>query len=169
VEFVPTHGGSIRVFADTGPADVMLDTLYAALERERASAWHSPSALRSFAAYPPQAKREALLRLSGLAGNVLLAGYGASAKAISLLSYLGVGTETVPFIADTTPAKWGRYTPGSHIPIRGPQQLTEADPEFVINFLWNWREESEANIRRACPGAQIVYLREQEPALQVAA
>lgn len=63
-------------------------------------------------------------------------GYGMPAKAVTLLNFCGIGPELVPYIVDTTPAKIGRFSPGTHIPIVSPGDVL--DPDVYLLFVWNY-------------------------------
>ena len=91
--------------------------------------------------------------LNGLkADGRRLAGYGAPAKGSTLLEFFGVGPDLLDFIADRSPLKQGRYTPGSHIPIVAPERLLEnPSPDHVLLLAWNFEEEileQQAEFRR---------------------
>lgn len=64
-------------------------------------------------------------------------GYGATAKSATVANFCGLGPELISFVTDTTPAKQGRLTPGSHIPVRGPEAFRESYPDFAVLFAWN--------------------------------
>jgi hypothetical protein len=70
-----------------------------------------------------------------------IAGYGAPAKGNTLLSFLEIGPETLMYIADRSPLKQNRYTPGSHIPVVSPDRLLEDQPDFVLLLAWNFVDE----------------------------
>ena len=70
-----------------------------------------------------------------------VAGYGAPGKANTLLNYCGIRTDLLPFTVDRNPYKHGRFTPGTHIPIRPPEELDRARPDFVWILPWNLRDE----------------------------
>jgi SAM-dependent methyltransferase len=70
-----------------------------------------------------------------------VAGYGAPAKASTLLSFLGIGPDRLEFIVDRSPLKQGRYTPDSHIPIVSPERLLRDQPEYVLLLAWNFVDE----------------------------
>ncbi len=80
-----------------------------------------------------------------------LVGYGAPAKASTFLNYCGVDRGTIPFTADINPYKQGRAMPGSQIPIRHPDAIREAMPDYVLIFPWNIQEEIMT---------QLAYIRE---------
>jgi hypothetical protein len=80
-----------------------------------------------------------------------IAAYGASAKGSILLNYCGIGGEIIDFVADRSPHKQGRYTPGTHLPVCAPDKLLEAMPDCVLLLVWNFAEEilaQQAEYRR---------------------
>ncbi len=70
-----------------------------------------------------------------------IAGYGAPAKGNTLLNFCGIGPELMPFTVDLSPHKQGLYLPGTHIPIRHPDEIARAKPDYVFILPWNLREE----------------------------
>jgi hypothetical protein len=70
-----------------------------------------------------------------------LAGYGAPAKGNTLLCFLEIGPDTVDYIADRSPLKQGRYTPGTHIPVVPAQRLVEDQPDYTLLLAWNFADE----------------------------
>jgi hypothetical protein len=69
-----------------------------------------------------------------------IAGYGAPAKATTLLHFLGLGADTIDFVAEDSPHKVGRYLPGSHIPIVDSSELYTRNPQYLIILAWNFAE-----------------------------
>ena len=67
-----------------------------------------------------------------------VAGFGAAAKANTLLNYAGIRSDLVPYIVDETPAKRGKFCPGSRIPVLGNFPTV---PDYIVVFPWNFREE----------------------------
>ena len=80
-----------------------------------------------------------------------IAGYGATSKSTTVLNYCGIGPALIDYVADTTPIKQGKFTPGMRIPIREPEALRAARPDYVLILPWNLREEI---------AAQCAYIRE---------
>ncbi len=72
--------------------------------------------------------------LADLDGRV--AGYGATAKSTTLLNYCGIGPGLLEYVEDLTPAKIGRYTPGTHIPVVGPKE--RVTPDTYLLLAWNY-------------------------------
>jgi hypothetical protein len=74
-------------------------------------------------------------------------GYGASARSSTLLNYCGIGGEQLLAIADKSPLKHGRYSPGTTIPIVAPAAAFAERPDVVLLLAWNFRDEILAQIR----------------------
>lgn len=68
-------------------------------------------------------------------------GYGATAKSATVTNFCGIGQDLVAFVCDTTPAKQGRLTPGTHLPVRGSDAFAQPYPDYAVLFAWNHAEE----------------------------
>ena len=80
-----------------------------------------------------------------------LAAYGASAKGSTLLNYCGLGKQEIELVVDRNPAKQGKFTPGTHLPIFAPEKLLDVRPDFVLLLTWNFKDEilrQQAEFRR---------------------
>lgn len=141
-ERVATHGGSLRVYADTGNWYGLGNPSPARIRYEE-----EQLGLNELATYQEFAKEvervgqdlvELLWRLR--AEGKVIAGYGAPAKATTLLNYCGIGPSTIEYIVDDSPLKQGRYLPGMHIPIVGPERLTEDPPAYIVLLAWNFAQ-----------------------------
>jgi SAM-dependent methyltransferase len=144
VEELPTHGGSLRVFAARREARARPVTprVEELLARERAAGMLG---LAYYANLQQRAERVKLDLLSFLieqkrAGRTV-AGYGAAGKGNTLLNFAGVRADLLAFVCDAAPSKQGRYLPGSHIPILAPSVLKERRPDFVLILPWNLKAE----------------------------
>jgi len=144
VEELPTHGGSLRVFGchhdDTGKPD----TARAAdmREREREAGYERLETYTRYSASVGADKRRILQFLIGLKNEGRrVVGYGAPAKGNTLLNYCGVRRDFLDYTVDLNPHKQGRFLPGSHIPIRAPQAISEDHPDVVVILPWNLTEE----------------------------
>src|SRR6267154_685123 len=95
----------------------------------------SPATYRSFQARADRIKNNLLAFLIGIqASGKKLAGFGAAAKANTLLNYAGIRADLVPYVVDDTPSKQGKLMPGSRIPVRA----NFAEPrDYVLVFPWN--------------------------------
>jgi SAM-dependent methyltransferase len=144
VEELPTHGGSLRVFAqraDSGqhPRTPAVDALLAS---ETAAGIRSAGYYAGFQDRVLKIKHDFLsFLLSASKEGKTVVGYGAAAKGNTLLNYAGVRPDLVAFVVDRNPAKQGKYLPGSRIPVVEEVELKKARPDFVIIFPWNIGEE----------------------------
>jgi SAM-dependent methyltransferase len=144
VEQLPTHGGSLRIYGahaeDAGKQQT--DAARELAERERAGGYERLDTYRGFGARVEQDKREILRFLIELKQQGLrMAAYGAPAKGNTLLNYCGVRRDFIEYTCDLNPHKQGHFLPGSHIPIRSPEQLREDRPDVVLILPWNLKDE----------------------------
>lgn len=143
VDEIPTHGGSLRIFACLDDAShVTTLNVDKMLEREAARGLKSRS---YYEALSPIAYRTKLDLLAFLikqrdAGKSVAA-YGAAAKGNTLINYTGVKNDLIDFVCDSAPSKQNKFLPGSHIPILPPSALKERKPDFVLILPWNIRVE----------------------------
>lgn len=144
VEELPTHGGSLRVHGAHHDDLSKPDTARAVemRERERAAGYERLDNYTGYGAHVEADKRRILEFLIGLKNEGRrVVGYGAPAKANTLLNYCGVRRDFLDYTVDMNPHKQGRFLPGSHIPIRPPQVIREDHPDVVLILPWNLKEE----------------------------
>lgn len=149
VEELPTHGGSLRVYAqrsDSGRREQGRNVA-ALLGREAAAGMATPAFYLGFQARAEQLKNNFLFFLieAKRAGKTV-AGYGAAAKGNTLLNYAGIKPDLLPYVCDAAPSKQGKFLPGSHIPIVAEAHLMEYKPDYVVILPWNLREEVMAQL-----------------------
>lgn len=143
VERLSTHGGSLRVFAcRTDAAHATNASVDDVRNSEIAAGLDRPE---GYAGFDDKVRhvRDNLLAFLGNAktDGKTVVGYGAAAKGNTLLNYCGIGTDLLPFIVDLSPAKQGKIAPGSRIPVRAPQALIDARPDYILILPWNLRPE----------------------------
>lgn len=168
VEELPTHGGSIRIFArHEQHAALPVGPRVAALrERERALGYRTLQRYEGFGQQVQQTKRRLLsFLIEAREQGKRVVGYGAPGKGNTLLNYCGIRTDMVDFTVDANPYKQGKYTPGTRIPIRPPEALFEARPDYVLILPWNLKDEimQQAAGIRAWGGRFVVPI----PSVQV--
>jgi len=134
------HGGSLRVFVE--PVEGVQHSVHERLAAERAIGLVDGSFFHRFAARVADLRERlvALLDEVGTSG-ICIAGYGAAAKATTLLGYAGIDTRRLPYIADRNEFKQGRMMPGSRIPIVAPERIFEDMPDYVMILAWNFADE----------------------------
>lgn len=149
VEQLPTHGGSLRLFARRadGPGRETTPRLCAMREREREQAMDRLETYTGFQAKVNERKRVILEFLVDIknAGK-RIAAYGAPAKGNTLLNFCGIGTDFIDFTVDRNPHKQGMFLPGSRIPIGRPEDLRDAKPDYVLVLPWNLKDEIVSQI-----------------------
>lgn len=144
VEEHPTHGGSLRVFAqrsDTGrqARNTRVDAL---LECESRAGMLCAEYYSDFQRKTEQVKNGFLeFLLEAKRHGKSVAAYGAAAKGNTLMNFAGVRPDLVSFVVDRNPAKQGKYMPGSRIPIVAEAVLREKRPDYVVILPWNLRNE----------------------------
>jgi SAM-dependent methyltransferase len=143
VEQLPTHGGSLRVYA-----------------------CHQSESRPNSAAVEQVLKEEAkrgMLELSGyqkiqkstnsIKNNIVeflikkhregkkIVGYGAAAKGCTMINYAGIKADLLPLVCDNATSKQGKYLPGSHIPITTPEVIGQLKPDYIWILPWNIKSE----------------------------
>jgi hypothetical protein len=143
IEEVDIHGGSIlTTFQPIGGPRFPTLAVDEMLEREAAAGLMNPEPWNAFARMAIQARTQLVTELRRLkAAGKTVAGYGAAAKGMSLLAYMGIGPDLLPYIVDKNPLKQNLYTPGHHIPVFGPEKLTDDQPDVVLILAWNFAKE----------------------------
>jgi len=144
VEELPTHGGSLRIWAARAescpfPTSERVDAL---LGRERAAGLEEDRAYEAFAGRVEHARASvrAFLDDARTKGS-RVAAYGAAAKGNTLLNSCAVTTTDVAYVVDRNPHKQGHYLPGSHLPVLEPDHLRIHRPDYVLILPWNLRDE----------------------------
>ena len=146
VEPLPTHGGSLRVFACHGEARHAETPRVAHTRQEEASAALDRAEGYRFFALRAAEMRDALRRFldDAKARGVRVAAYGAAAKGNTFLNFCRADASDIAFVVDRNPEKQGRVLPGSHIPVRDPAALRAERPEAVLILPWNLAGEITA-------------------------
>jgi SAM-dependent methyltransferase len=161
VEELPTHGGSLRVYAQR--ADIGSRPASPAVARVLAEEEAAGVATTGFYDGFQEAAlgiRDALLRflLDARAEGLRVVGYGAAAKGNTLLNFAGVRPDLLPYVVDASPGKQGRYMPGSRIPIVGMPVLEADEPDVILVLPWNLLDELTVQLEpvRRRTGARLV-------------
>ncbi|HSH59353.1 MAG TPA: class I SAM-dependent methyltransferase [Acidimicrobiales bacterium] len=141
-ERIPIHGGSLRVYAaDSGTAAVApaVDQL---LAEERELGMSEIGYFEGFTARVNDLCAKLVELLDGLAADgARIAAYGAAAKGTVLLNAAGVDARRIEFVADRNPHKQGSYMPGVHVPVVGPEAISDRMPDYLLVLAWNFAEE----------------------------
>ena len=143
VQELPSHGGSLRIFAQhvDGPHATQ-PGLQMMRDKEAGAGLDALESYTRFSTQVDKTKR-ALLRflIEAKEQGLRVAAYGAPAKGNTLLNYCGVRTDLIDFTVDASPHKQGTWLPGTRIPVYAPQKLREAKPDIVLILPWNLKDE----------------------------
>jgi hypothetical protein len=144
VDEVPTHGGSLRIYArhEGDASQPTSDRLRELAVREEAGGLRGLDRYSSFAEQVRETKRRLLefLIVAKRRGKSIV-GYGAPGKGNTLLNYCGVRGDFLEYTVDRNPYKQGRFTPGTHIPICRPDKIAETRPDYLLILPWNLKDE----------------------------
>jgi SAM-dependent methyltransferase len=143
VEEIPTHGGSLRVFAQRGAATrSRTAAVTRLLDRERSVGVLTDTYYAGFQSRTDRVKNDFLRFLvDAKREGKKVAGYGAAAKGNTLMNYAGVRPDLMPYVVDKSPAKQGKFLPGTRIPIVSEERIRSEHPDFVVVLPWNLWDE----------------------------
>jgi len=144
VEEIPTHGGSLRIYAchDGNTKLATTDRAKALKAREIENGFRDLKCYDSFAEQVRETKRKLLeFLIKAKREGKSIAGYGAPGKGNTLLNYCGIRCDFLDYTVDRNPYKQGKFLPGTHIPICHPDKIKETKPDFVFILPWNFKDE----------------------------
>ena len=143
VDELPTHGGSLRIYAEHASGDREVSPRVDALRKSEAD--FGVDSLQTYSAFSEQVQATKRRLLDFLIDarwkGKTVAGYGAPAKGNTLLNYCGIRTDLLSYTVDRSPHKAGLFLPGTHIPIHTPEKVREKKPDFLLILPWNLKDE----------------------------
>ena len=168
VDEIPTHGGSLRIYAKHA-ADItksISSNVAALLQKEAGKGMSTLAYYDNFQQKALKVKYDLTdFLIQQKKANKKVAAYGAAAKGNTLLNYCGIKSDLIDFVVDANPHKQNKFLPASHIPVLTEQHLKDSKPDYVIILPWNLKEEITA---------QLSYIKEWKgqfvvpiPALQI--
>jgi len=144
VEELPTHGGSLRIFArhaddSSHPISLRIGELRA---REQQLGYAQIETYYRFADQVKETKRKLLeFLIHAKRSGKKIAGYGAPGKGNTLLNYCSIRTDFIDYTVDRNPHKHGKFLPGTRIPIYPPDQIRLTQPDYLLILPWNLKQE----------------------------
>ena len=169
VEEIPTHGGSLRIYAKhiENKTQSVSNNVKLLIEKEIAKGIKN---LHYYKGFQEQAEKIKLDLWSFLIDqkikNKKVVAYGAAAKGNTLLNYCGIKNDLISFVVDASPHKREKFLPSSHIPVVSEKMLIDEKPDYVIILPWNLKEEITSQLNYinewggkfvvAIPGLKII-------------
>jgi 2-polyprenyl-3-methyl-5-hydroxy-6-metoxy-1,4-benzoquinol methylase len=144
VQEIPTHGGSLRVFAQRANAGrhSTTDRVAAVLQREASEGMRKAATYSGFQAKAEKVKDDFVsFLIEAKRQGKRVAAYGAAAKGNTLMNFAGCRRDLIRYVVDRNPAKQGKFMPGSRIPIVGEDLLYRDQPDYIVILPWNLKEE----------------------------
>ena len=144
VEEIPTHGGSLRIYARHA-ADLSRPVEPAVAELRGREERAGLKRLETYSAFDEQVKetKRKLLEflIAAKRDGKSVVGYGAPGKGNTLLNYCGIRSDFIDYTVDRNTYKHNKFLPGTHIPIFPPERIRETRPDYVLILPWNLRKE----------------------------
>jgi SAM-dependent methyltransferase len=144
VDELPTHGGSLRIYARHAedPAPEVSERATRLRAREQLAGFDRLDTYASFTEQVHETKRRLLdFLIAARRQGKRIAGYGAPGKGNTLLNYCGIRTDFLDYTVDRNPYKHGRFLPGTHIPVHPPDRIADTRPDYVLILPWNLKDE----------------------------
>ncbi len=144
VDELPTHGGSLRIYArhENDASKPVTPKVEELKKREEGKGYGDLALYRSFGEKVKETKRNILeFLIQAKREGKSIAGYGAPAKGNTLLNYCGIGTDFIDYTVDRSPHKQAHFLPGTRIPIYHPDKIKETRPNYLFILPWNLKEE----------------------------
>ena len=168
VEEIPTHGGSLRIYAKhvEDKSKTITDNVGKLLKKEADKGMNNIAFYNGFQAKAMKVKLDLTEFLIGAKrNNKKVAAYGAAAKGNTLLNYCGIKNDLIDYVADANPHKQNKWLPASHIPVVNEAHLKNDKPDYVIILPWNLKDEVMAQLSyiKQWGGAFVIPI----PALQI--
>ncbi len=146
VEELSTHGGSLRIYVGHGNNHKEKETIDKLLKKEKGL--QRLDTYLEFTKNISMIKRNLLQILITLKNeNKKIVGYGAPAKGNTLLNFCGIGTDFIDYTVDLNTRKQDLYMAGSHVPIKSPNIIKDDEPDYILIFPWNIKDEIMTQLR----------------------
>jgi len=151
LEELPTHGGSLRIYAKHAGSKINDNSIAAGLAKVRKDeaifGIDKIDSYTNFGKSPEKCKSDLLsFLITAKKLGKTVCGYGAPAKGNTMLNYCGIGPELLPFTTDLSREKQGKYLPGLNIPIHSPEEISVFKPDYIIILPWNLRDEISSQL-----------------------
>lgn len=159
VDVLPTHGGSLRIYATHVENNIKIEkNVEDLIEKEKCDHLDSLEGYKGFDAKIRKIKWDFWDFLTQVHNNgEKIVAYGAAAKGNTFLNYCGVKADAIPFVVDASPHKQNKFLPMSHIPVRPVEQLKTEKMDYILILPWNIKNEIIGNLKYVNGGGKMGY------------
>ena len=145
IERIDTHGGSIRVYVEKNPAQVHT-SVNEILDLEKSKGLTDYNTYLEFASKVENIKSNNINNIKKLKSEgKTIVGFGAPAKATTVLNYFGISTQFIDYIVEDNELKHNLFVPGVNIPIKKKDNLRKDLPDYILVLAWNFFDDIKAN------------------------
>jgi SAM-dependent methyltransferase len=144
VQELPTHGGSLRIFAchAEDPSKLVGPRVIELRAREETAGYNRLETYSRFADQVKETKRKLLeFLIHAKRSGKKIAAYGAAAKGNTLLNYCAIRSDFLDYVVDRSPHKQGKFLPGTRIPVCEPDHIRRTRPDYLLILPWNLKDE----------------------------
>lgn len=163
IEVMPqnVHGGSMRYTIAHKEEKKVSESVIKQHQKEKELGLHSSDTFERLRQNIEMSRDELVSLLTDLRQQgKRIVGYAATSKSTTVTNYCGITQDLLEFISDTTPIKQGKFSPGTHIPVKKYQEFYDNYPEYALLFAWNHTEEIMVKEKKFMEsgGKWIVYV-----------
>ena len=167
VDLIPTHGGSLRIYAKHADCDAwpVSGRVQELLTKEENNGLRELEYYKGFQAKVDQIKNDLIgFLIEQKRQDKTVVGYGAAAKGNTFLNYAGIKKDLLPFVVDASSHKQGKYLPGVHIPVVSEEKIKQLMPHYILILPWNLKSEilQQLNYIRKWNGRFVVAVPQLE-------
>ena len=152
VQEIPTHGGSLRIFAKHKEDNTKLksENVEKLIEKEAKFGLMDIETYQTYQAETEKVKNEFLMFLLEAKRNKKsVVAYGAAAKGVTLLNFCGVRKDLILFVVDKSPYKQNKFLPGIHIEVFEESEIIKTRPDYIVILPWNLKDEISDQLKYA--------------------
>ena len=160
VKEVDTHGGSLRVYATKNKDKKIHKSVGDYLKIEKKNKLDKYSTYLEFAKKVQDTKYKSLEMINKIKlENKKIIGFGAPAKATTILNYFGLGEKDFLFTIDDNSLKQNKFIPGTGIQIKNIDDINPNDYEYVLVLAWNFFDVIKKNNQEYFKNSQFIKLK----------
>ena len=160
VKEVDTHGGSLRVYATKNKNKRMDKSVSKYVELEKKNKLDKHSTYLEFAKKVEDTKKQSLEMISQIKlEDKRIIGYGAPAKATTILNYFGLSDKDLEYTVDDNSLKQNKFIPGTDIQIKNIEDIKPNNYDYVLVLAWNFFDSIKKNNKKIFSNSKFIKLK----------